>query len=221
MDDLRFRPARAGEGPRLRPLWQECFGDSQDFWEVYETLAFSPQQVELGFWEKTLCAMMTLLPGTLHTQAGTTKKAACIYGLATLPHYQGRGAATALLKRAVERLKDGELNCVAVVPDTSELYPFYAKALGAETAFYIRFAEKERQSLEKAHMFPHPIGAEGYVDLRRRALKGRNFMEWGGRLVEFQRQISQGEGGGLFSFPQAPQCCAAAEIDEEGRLQVR
>ncbi len=25
----------------------------------------------------------------------------------------------------------------------------------------------------------------------------------------------------MFSFPQAPQCCAAAEIDEEGRLQVR
>ena len=89
MDDLRFRLARAGEGPRLRPLWQECFGDSQDFWEVYETFAFSPQQVELGFWEETLCAMMTLLPGTLHTQEGTTKKAACIYGLATLPHYQG------------------------------------------------------------------------------------------------------------------------------------
>ena len=70
-------------------------------------------------------------------------------------------------------------------------------------------------------MFPRLIGAEGYIPLRRRALEGRNFMDWGGRLVEFQRQISQGEGGGLFSFPQAPQCCAAAEIDEEGRLQVR
>ena len=66
-------------------------------------------------------------------------------------------------------MKDGKLDCVAVVPDTPELYPFYAKALGAETAFYICFAEKERQSLEKAHMFPRLIGAEGYVDLRRRA----------------------------------------------------
>ena len=92
------------------------------------------------------------------------------------------------------------------------LYPFYAKALGAETAFYIRFAEKERQSLEKAHMFPRLIGAEGYIPLRRRALEGRNFMDWGGRLVEFQRQISQGEGGGLFSFPQAPQCLSLIHI---------
>ena len=105
MDDLHFRLARAGEGPRLRPLWQECFGDTQDFWEVYETFAFSPGQVELGFWEEILCSMMTLLPGTLWTKTGTAKKAACIYGLATLPRYQGQGAATVLLKRAVERLK--------------------------------------------------------------------------------------------------------------------
>lgn len=91
MDDLRFRPARAGEGPRLRPLWQECFGDSQDFWEVYETFAFSPQQVELGFWEETLCAMMTLLPGTLHTQAGTTKKPPVFTAWPLCPIIRGGG----------------------------------------------------------------------------------------------------------------------------------
>ena len=221
MDDLHFRLARAGEGPRLRPLWQECFGVTQDFWEVYETFAFSPGQVELGFWEEILCSRMTLLPGTLWTKTGTAKKAACIYGLATLPLYQGRGAATALLKRAVERLESGEMDCLAVVPDTPELYPFYARALGAKTAFYIRFARKERQDLPSVSTFPRPIGAEGYADLRQRALAGRNFMDWRGRLLEFQRRISQGEDGGMFSFPQAPQCCAAAEIDEAGHLQVR
>ena len=52
MDDLRFRLARAGEGPRLRPLWQECFGDSQEFWEVYETFAFSHSKWSWAFGKK-------------------------------------------------------------------------------------------------------------------------------------------------------------------------
>ena len=221
MCEYVLRAALAGEGPALRPLWQACFGDGQDFAACYEGGMFRPERVELALLDGGAVSMLTVLPAALTTPAGTTVPAGCVYGVATLPAHQGRGLATRLLDQALRRRLGRGMDCLAVVPDTPDLFGYYGRTMGAETAFYVREIRLAAEDLgDLSPLAPAATDPETYCALRRQALRGRTYLDWDREAVAFQQAICRMEGGDLYHFPGAPGCCAAAQMGEDGELAV-
>ena len=221
MSEYSFRAARSGEALLLRPLWRECFGDGEAFMRCYEERMFRPERVELALLDgREVVSMLTVLPATLRTADGASIPGGCVYGVATLKAHRGRGVATALLGSALRRL-DLSAKCMAVVPDTPELFDYYSHAMGAQTAFYVRELHLTAEDLCAQPSLRLERAAQAdYLDLRRHALRGRTFLDWDMEALAFQQAICRMEGGDLYLFPEAPGCCAAAQRDEEGRLLV-
>lgn len=221
MCEYVFRAARAGEARTLRPLWQACFGDGETFASCYEAGVFRPERVELALLKDTAVAMLTVLPAALCVPGQTVTPAGCVYGVATLPEHRGRGLATKLLDQALRRRLGHGVDCLAVVPDTPELFGYYRRTMGAETAFYVREVHLTAEDLDsKVPLRAEGTVAETYLTLRRRCLQGRTYLDWDREAVAFQQEICRQEDGDLYCFPDAPDCCAAVQWGEDGQLLV-
>ena len=221
MPEYEIRSAAAGEERQLRPLWQTCFGDTEPFMACYESRMFRPERVELALLDGAVAAMLTVLPASLWTAGGGVIPCGCVYGVATLPAHRGRGLATKLLDLALRRRLGHGTDCLAVVPDTPDLFGYYGRTMGAETAFYVRELRLTAAELGGAvPLSPAPGSAEAYLAERRSCLKGRTCLDWDREAVAFQGDICRQEGGDLFLFPDAPGCCAAVQKDTDGTLLV-
>ena len=212
MPEYEFRHANAEEARLLRPLWQECFGDDAQFMACYEAQMFRPERVELALLNGEAVSMLTILPMTL-CRDGKRMPGGCVYGVATRSDHRGRGLATQLLQAACRRL-DHEVDCLAVVPDTPELFPYYSRTMLARTAFYVREIQLHAEQLtDRSPLNPQPAKAEDYLAARRDCLRGHTFLDWDRQAVYFQRQICRQEGGDLFLFSGIPGCAAVQRND--------
>lgn len=222
MPEWEIRAAGVHEARKLRPLWQEGFGDTEEFMACYEERMFRPDRVELAVGDGEIVSMLTVLPSVLRTEEGGSFSCGCIYGVATRARYRGNGIASRLLSAAVQKRLGHGMDCMAVVPDTPELFPYYGRAMGARTAFYVREVRvTDRQLPGMPALRPAAAGAEDYREIRARSLQGHTYLEWDRAAVDFQKELCRQEGGDLFLFPGAPGCCAAAEYGQDGTLLVR
>ena len=221
MSEYYFRPAEAHEARLLRPLWRDGFGDTEAFMACYEAWMFRPDRVELAMLGNEAAAMLTVIPAVLRMADGTAVPSGCVYGVATQHQHRRRGLATRLLETALYHRIGHGMDCIAVVPDTPSLFPYYSRAMNASTAFYLRTVQTTAEPL-----FAHPavrpaaVRAEDYGPVREAGLRGRIHMEWDLEALAFQEELCREEQGGLFLFPDAPGSCAAAARREDGSLLV-
>ena len=221
MPEYTVRSGQEGDEPRMRPLWRAGFGDTEAFLDCYARRMFRPERVELALCGGEIVSMVTVLPSWLCMAGGERIPCGCVYGVATLPAHRGRGLAGRLLARAGVQRLGRSMDCIAVVPDTMELFPYYAHAMGGNTAFYVREPCVTAEQLSgAAPRMPVQVRAEEYLPLRRAALRGRTYIDWDENAVRFEEEICRDAGGGLFCFPDAPGCCAAGEYREDGSLLV-
>lgn len=112
----------------LRKLWQEAFGDPEDFTELFFTKGFSPDRMHC-IWENgvpvsALYWFDCRLDG---------HKLAYIYGVATLKSHRDNGLAGQLLTQTHDILKNRGYEGVILVPHGAALFDFYRK-FGYKTA---------------------------------------------------------------------------------------
>ena len=221
MSEYHFRPAEAHEARLLRPLWRDGFGDTEAFMACYEARMFRPDRIELAMLGDEATAMLTVIPAVLRMADGTAVPSGCVYGVATRRQYRRQGIATRILETAVRRRLGHSMDCIAVVPDTPSLFPYYGRAMNASTAFYLRTVQATAELL-CAHpaLRPEAVRAEDYGPVREAGLRGRTHMEWDLEALAFQEEICREDRGGLFLFPDAPGCCAAVARREDGSLLV-
>lgn len=216
-----IRSAGADEARLLRPLWREAFGDTEEFMTCYEERMFHPNRVELAVRDGETVSMLTVLPAVLRTEEGGSFPSGCVYGVATRTQYRGRGIASRLLGAAVRKRLGHGMDCMAVVPDTPELFLYYGRTMEAHTAFYVREVQvTARQLSEVPVLRPTAAEAEDYWKTRSQNLQGHTYLEWDRNAVDFQKELCRQEGGDLFCFPDVPGCCAAAEYGHNGILLI-
>ena len=117
---------------KLQKLWQEAFGDSQDFIDLFFAAGYSPKRCHFiednGVPVSALYWFDCALEG---------HKIAYIYGVATLKSHRGKGLAGQLLQETQDLLRRQGYAGEVLVPHGESLFDFYRR-FGFETAVTAR-----------------------------------------------------------------------------------
>ncbi len=112
----------------LWQLWQQAFGDSDEFLELFFTKAYAPQRCRCIYDGDKPVAMLYWFDCFLEN-----RKLAYLYAVATEKDYRGQGLCRILMEGTYRLLeKQGYEGCI-LVPGEPGLFDYY-KRLGYETA---------------------------------------------------------------------------------------
>ena len=114
--------------PALRALWQEAFGNTEAFTDLFFTLGFSPERCHCILENDVPVSALYWFDCQLEGH-----KLAYLYGVATLKSHRGKGLATRLMWETHEILRQRGYSGAILVPEQESLSPFYKK-LGYEAA---------------------------------------------------------------------------------------
>ncbi len=113
----------------IAALWQECFGDSEEYIRFFLDTAYRPQDLLAAREEDGLAAMLFLLPCRLAGQPGRY-----VFAVATRAKSRRQGFSTLLLEQAKRLGRERGERFLCLVPAGQELFDFYARR-GFFTAF--------------------------------------------------------------------------------------
>lgn len=171
---MRAEHPLPGQLPQLRQLWQEAFGDTEDFLDSFFRVAFSPRR----------CLCITV-EGKVAAAAywfdcgWEDRKCAYIYAVATGKEYRGQGLCRQLMEDVHRLLAErGYAGCV-LVPGSDGLFAMYG-AMGYRDMPGIRrityAAGKIPAQLTK-------LTAEDYAQLRKKYLPAGSIGQEGENLA--------------------------------------
>lgn len=145
----------------LKQLWQEAFGDSDDFIDLFFSAGYSPQRCH--FIAKNSIPVSALYWFDCQLEG---RKLAYIYGVATLKSHRGKGFARKLLQETHEILRQQAYAGAVLVPHGESLFAFYRKS-GYETATTATEFSCEARNTSPAM---REVSPEEYARLRERFL---------------------------------------------------
>ena len=121
-----FRAPRPDEIPTLRQLWQEAFGDTEEYLDLYFTAAFAP--------ERCLVLDQNGIAAAAHWMDCRVedRKLAYVYAVAVRKDLQGQGLGTDLMKALHHHLENLNYDLILLVPGDEGLRSYYRR-LGYET----------------------------------------------------------------------------------------
>lgn len=109
-------------------LWQEAFGDPEDFIDLFFTAGYSPERCHFLTEDGVPVSALYWFDCTVNS-----RRFAYIYGVATLKSHRGKGLAGKLLQQAREILRSRDYAGAVLVPHGPSLFDFYRRS-GFETA---------------------------------------------------------------------------------------
>ena len=106
----------------LRALWNEAFGDTDDFLDVFFDKIFSLSRCRCVIEDGKVAAAMYWFDCEYEK-----RKVAYLYAIATLTEYRGRGLCSALMTDTHKHLKKCGYSLSMLVPASKELFSFYER----------------------------------------------------------------------------------------------
>lgn len=220
---IEMRPAKVEELAKLRELWKETFGDTDDMLDFFFEHCASYREMLILLEDSVLRSMLALLPMSVVSPEGERISSAYVYALATVSQARGKGYAKLLLHYVDFYLKERGVECVTVVPAEESLHRFFASA-----GFCECFSTRETVLADAQVGPPTPnggivaIGAEEYGAIRTGVLKDLFCAEYPPALLELQRGLSRISGANLYRIAvDGAEGCAAAEYQEDGGLVLK
>ena len=191
------RPRDTG---RLRQLWQQAFGDPEEFLDAFFRTGFSPDRCRCVYEDDALAAMLYWFDCLFDGQ-----RIAYLYAVATDRSYQKKGCCRALMEDTHRHLRAlGYAGCV-LVPRSQALFAMYGK-LGYTTCGYVsEFVCNAGEAI-----LLRPVNAEEYAALRRQYLPQKGVVQEGAALALLM----------TYSGFYAGENCLAAAYPENGKLTV-
>ena len=148
---------RAEDIPGLRHLWQQAFGDTDAYLDIFFRVGFAPERCRCIRQEKAVTAALYWFDCSWGS-----KKIAYIYAVATDKAYRGQGLCRSLMESTHKQLKSEDYAGAVLVPVKPELSAMYAK-FG-----YRGFCPLEKATGEKPQATA--ISPEEYMALRQERL---------------------------------------------------
>lgn len=157
--DQKLKPQCPAEGDtkKLWALWQEAFGDSEDFLRIFWSTAFSPDRCRCIINDKEALAALYILDCSYKST-----KLAYIYAVATAKAHRGKGLCTLLMADTHRYLKNSGYTGAILVPAQESLYSFYEN-MGYKTCTGISEFEVEAGN---GNISLTEISAEEFAQLR-------------------------------------------------------
>lgn len=142
---LSFRFADEQMTEKLKKLWKTCFGDSDEYIELFFRERFKADECMVALCGDKPAGMLFLLPITAIC-SDECYPARYIYAVCTDPLFRNRSVSTKLLGAAHEYMAKNGIAMSLLVPAESSLFDYYAKR-GFETEFYCKEFEIPAKSI--------------------------------------------------------------------------
>lgn len=167
--------------PALRRLWQQAFGDSEQFLDIFFETAYSPDRCRCVIVDDQLVAALYWFDCELENH-----RYAYFYAVATDPAHRNKGLCRALLEDTHNHLRMSGYSGVVLVPGEASLFRFYEKAGYHIFGFVDEFNCKASGNPVALHM----LNSETYGTLRKKMLPAGGLLQEGETLA-FLRRFSQ------------------------------
>ena len=118
--------------PLVRKMWKTCFGDSDEYMEIYFREKYRNENTLVYFDDNQAVASLQMLP-YIFTFHQTEIPIAYFSGLCTLPEARKKGFMAALIRKAFEVLQQRQIPLAVLVPQEEWLLGFYDKFGFAQT----------------------------------------------------------------------------------------
>ncbi len=216
--------------PDLITIWQQCFGDSAEYIQMFLDWNFTRIKTVVYVVEDRPVSVAYLMPVT-YVEAGNTEMPCLyLYAAATLPEYRGHGYFGEILKYIDRSMPEP----VLLVPGEESLISFYEKQ-----GFHIWLRERRIERpcgsvcLNPSHMFP--ITFQQYFTLREEILtksqhnrvdlltsefESKGYIRWSKSFIEYICRENEFCGGGLAKIYWGEQCCVMMYRKEQGKLKL-
>ena len=147
--------------PALKALWQEAFGDTEAFLNVFEKTAFSANRCRcITDGDKTVAALYWF------DCSYCEGRIVYLYAIATAKSHRGQGLCKALMENTHAHLKQQGYRGAILVPGSPELFSFYQK-MGYRTCASV---DELRCEASKGSVTIRQIDTGEYAKIRRSLL---------------------------------------------------
>ena len=211
---MEFRTATPADLPRIRHLWQLCFGDEPAYIDRFLSAFFAPGRVLTLVEDGDIQSMIFLLPATLRT-AQRDLDTVYLYAMCTSPDHQGRGLGLRFLEGLADYGRALGLECLTLMPADEGLFRFYGKG-GYETAFFCRHLQWDAPQNTAPAGEVVPVDAPDYQVLRRAALRGLSGLDYTADYVAYQARDVIDGGGGCYRLTLPGGVCGCAVVERRG-----
>lgn len=168
-EDLKPRCPDSTDTKKLRVLWQEAFGDTEDFLQTFWDTAFAPDRCRCILNDSEALASLYIFDCLYKGN-----KIAYIYAVATSKAHRGKGLCHLLMADTHRYLQQKGYSGAILVPASEGLFAFYEN-MGYKVCTYVNEIETE-DGTETVPLTQ--IGAEDYALLR------KEFLPEGGVIQE-------------------------------------
>lgn len=176
--------------PKLRYLWQEAFGDTDEFLDMFFTTAFSTKRAICITENDEVLAALYWFDCTCQS-----RKIAYIYAVATSKKHRCKGLCRKLMESTHTHLAQNNYCAAILVPGSKGLFDMYEK-LGYKTCAYVNefTVEASRETTELV-----PITKDEFAALRKNHLP-ENAVVQEGENLDFLNAYAKFYKGGDFIF---------------------
>ena len=112
---------------QTRALWKLCFGDAEEFVQLYFAKKYTDQANSYTLLEGKLIAALQRLPYQMNVR-GEEVQAVYVSGVCTHPDYRGMGVMRKLLKEAHARMHSDGVEWSVLIPANADLFDYYARS---------------------------------------------------------------------------------------------
>jgi predicted N-acetyltransferase YhbS len=152
----------------LRALWQEAFGDTDEFLDSFENAAFSPDRCRCISEGDEILAALYWFDCSLHGH-----RLAYLYAVATSEKHRGHGLCRTLMENTHAHLAALGYAAALLVPGEPSLFDFYEK-LGYRICTHV---DERSCTASNTGTDVREIGAEEYAALRRDLLPPNSVLQ--------------------------------------------
>ena len=174
--------------PHLRQIWQEAFGDSDEFWNTFQSTAFSFDRCRCASVDGEVAAMLYWFDCLY---AG--HRIAYLYAIATAKAFRGQGLCHRLMEHTHKHLKNLGYTGTILVPASPSLFNFY-QSMGYRTCAHV---DRFTCAAAESGIALQAINCNEYAKLRRRFLPPEGVIQENENLEFLQTMTDLYTGNGF------------------------
>lgn len=194
---VKLRPADLRDVPRLKTLWQRCFGDEAAYVDLCFQQGNGAARTLVLETEGGVQSMLLTFAQEMQLPEGTRVPMWYVYAFCTHPEGQSRGYGRRLLAWTAERAAAAGAKAVVMVPGEPSLFRFY-ETLGYETACFTWEQVISQEKRDSAGLVAERCTPQTYQILREQLLTGISHVSYPEDSLAWQEMLCHASGGGLY-----------------------